>query len=194
MKRWNRASIGRLVTVATAAMGALLLFGMPAAAGGGGCYGGATEGSSQVVALAQACPTPTVVHVAPGDTVRFVNKDEFVHNVIGVGFAWGHPDDLGQGDSFSQTFDERGVYPYACWYHPGMVGAVVVGDPGASATTSATGAVEPSSSPIAAEVTTGGSNTGVVLGWVLGGILGLALGIAIGVAVRRRGSGGLPRA
>jgi plastocyanin len=192
MGKGNRRWIRRSVTLGTLAMGVLMMLGVPAVAGGGGCYGGATEGSSDVVALAQACPTPTIVHVDQGDTVRFVNKDEIVHNVIGVGFAWGHPEDLAQGDSFTHTFDAPGVYPYACWYHPGMVGAVVVGGSSASATASGAGDAEPSSSPIAAEVSTDGSNSGTVLGWILGGVLGLALGVAIGVAVRRRGSGERP--
>jgi hypothetical protein len=31
-----------------------------------------------------------------------------------------------QGDRFSVSFDEEGVYPFACTYHPGMTGAIVV--------------------------------------------------------------------
>jgi hypothetical protein len=37
-------------------------------------------------------------------------------------------DDLLEGDSIAATFDAPGVYPFACYLHPGMVGAVVVGD------------------------------------------------------------------
>ena len=187
----DRSRRARRLAISTGiATGAMLVFAVPAIAGGGGCYGGPTEGSSLTVALAQACPTPTIVHVDPGDTVRFVNKDPLVHNVIGVGFEWGHSDDLFQGDSFSQTFDTPGVYPYACWYHPGMVGAVVVGDAGSTfATNSGTGGTSDaaaSSSAVVAEITSDGSGSGAVLGWTLGGALGAVVGIAIGVIVRRR--------
>jgi plastocyanin len=186
--RYRAAGFAAVLLVAT---GTLMITGT-ALAGGGGCYGGPSAGSSSTVALAQTCPTPTIVHIDPGDTVRFVNKDPIIHNVIGVGFTWGHPDDLAQGDSFTKTFDSPGVYPYACWYHPGMVGAVVVGDASASATTSGAADPEPSASPIAANVTAGASTSGALLGSILGGLLGLALGVAIGVVARRRGSGGRP--
>jgi plastocyanin len=191
MAERNRRWIGRLLAVGAVATGAVAVLGLPAAAGGGGCYGGPTEGSSLTVALAEACPSPTIVHVGPGDTVRFVNKDPFAHNVIGVGFAWGHADDLLQGDSFKQTFDAPGVYPYACWYHPGMVGAVVVGDAGGQSTavTSTTGAVDRNPSPVAAEIDADPpGSTNAAIGWIVGGALGFAIGIGLGIALRRRPS------
>ena len=61
-----------------------------------------------------------------GAPVTFVNVDEFVHNVGGN--QWGHFDDLHGGMTFSVSFDEAGMYPFACSYHPGMTGAIVVGD------------------------------------------------------------------
>ena len=79
------------------------------------------------VELVDACPTPTILTIDPGGTVTFVNEDPFAHNVIGS--AWGHPERPQPGmTAFTATFDEPGIYPWACWYHPGMTGAIVVGD------------------------------------------------------------------
>jgi hypothetical protein len=35
---------------------------------------------------------------------------------------------MGQGEIRRFTFGETGIFPYACTFHPGMVGAVVVGN------------------------------------------------------------------
>jgi hypothetical protein len=75
------------------------------------------------------CFTPAVLYVDRGTDVTWINRDGAEHNIVGVGGTWG---DLGatllQGDSATYAFDEDGVYPYACWIHTGMVGAIVVGD------------------------------------------------------------------
>jgi len=36
-------------------------------------------------------------------------------------------DGMGRGETRRFTFGEAGIFPYACTFHPGMVGAVVVG-------------------------------------------------------------------
>jgi len=125
------------------AVGAIV--GMPAASAGGGCHSGVTEndGGGQdavTVRLVDACFTATVTTVDQGAPVTFVNMDEFVHNVGGN--QWGHFDDLHGGDAFTVSFDEAGTYPFACSYHPGMTGAIVVGD-GKGAAGAETIAVEP---------------------------------------------------
>jgi hypothetical protein len=136
--------------------------------------------------MAEACFGPSVLTVAPGTEVRFVNKDPIIHNVTAMG--WSSSGDLSEGDSFTATFEEEGTFPYACMYHPGMSGAVVVGDgqgPGsgellevgtisdASPAASATDASEPpAASPI--------------VGWTIAGGIGLLLGAGISALVRRR--------
>jgi hypothetical protein len=42
--------------------------------------------------------------------------------------SWGNADDIAEGESVAYAFDNPGVYPYFCILHPGMVGAIVVGD------------------------------------------------------------------
>jgi hypothetical protein len=71
------------------------------------------------------CFTPTVVRVAPGETVTWENLDSVDHNVYSSGFG---TETLRGGMSGSVTFDESGVFPYVCIFHPGMMGTVVVDD------------------------------------------------------------------
>ncbi len=113
------------IVIAAAFLTVLIVPAIPAAAGGG-CHTGATQGKGDTVELVDACPTPTILTIDTGGTVTFVNEDPFAHNVIGS--SWGHPEDLNQDEAFTATFAEPGVYPWACWYHPGMTGAIVVGD------------------------------------------------------------------
>ncbi len=69
---------------------------------------------------------PDPVRVAAGTTVVWSNSDLAVHNVMADDGSWGS-DYLAQGDVFSTTFDEPGVYVYICELHPprqvGIAGA-----------------------------------------------------------------------
>jgi plastocyanin len=94
---------------------------------GGGCHGAATEGTASVVTLVNACFDQTITRVPVGAKVTWANKDPMTHVVIGQGYAWGTEADLQQGDRFSTVFRAAGIYPYTCYLHPGMNGAVVVG-------------------------------------------------------------------
>jgi plastocyanin len=187
----------RLALAATLVLAAIAVPAMPASAGGGGCYGGATQGTGTTVFLAEACPTPDILRVDPGATVTFTNKDPYAHNIIGV--QWGHYDDLNQGDSFTATFDKPGVYPYACWYHQGMTGAIVVGSgmgAGNGQTVSTAAEIAPSPSTVAAGTGADAQaaaaspaptdGAGKTMGWVGGGAIGLVLGAGAVLGVRRR--------
>jgi plastocyanin len=161
------------------------------AGGGGGCYGPASDGSGTRAVIEELCFTPTVLHVDPGSTVTWVNRDRGIpHTVTGANRAWGSPEELRLGDEATFRFDRNGVYPYYCVYHPGMSGAVVVGDGSGSGVAGTTGVeLVAESSPVSAtsertEPAAGGPGT---LAWAIGG---LALGIVAGgfgaLALRRR--------
>ena len=143
--------------------------------GGGGCHRaglGITDETGTTVQMMDACFTPTVLRVAQGDSVRFVNRDPMVHNVTAN--DWGHWDDMYEGDRYTASFDDEGIFPFACTYHPGMTGAIVVGDGGTGDTApvaAAAAAVDPPS---------GGA------GWLAPGIGGVAIGLACGYALARR--------
>ncbi|HEX5948986.1 MAG TPA: plastocyanin/azurin family copper-binding protein [Actinomycetota bacterium] len=162
------------------------------ASAGGGCHEGATQGEGDTVAMADLCFTPSVLRVDPGTEVTFVNRDLTTHNVSANG--WGHFEDMAKGDGFRATFEEEGVYPYACMYHAGMTGAVVVGD-GAGAGSGAPVTVAPlttaaqeassQSSKASAPAATAGDGTSAV-GWAIGGAGGFVIGAAAAMMVRRR--------
>ena len=165
------------------------IVGMPAASAGSGCHSGVTENDAGgqdavTVRLVDACFTATVTTVDQGAPVTFVNMDEFVHNVGGN--EWGHFDDLHGGDAFTVSFDEAGTYPFACSYHPGMTGAIVVGDGKgvASAETIAVEPFEPAPTTVTRVVT---RSEGVPTGFLLlAGALGALLGAGLASLRRTR--------
>lgn len=102
----------------------------PPAVAGGSCRGGEfTDTRTTEVEMTLGCFSPTVARVDPGDTVTFVNNDSMMHAVGGVTNVFGDMHtQVSAGKSVSYRFDEEGVYPYVCILHPGMGGALVVGD------------------------------------------------------------------
>jgi plastocyanin len=129
------------------ALGTLVLVpvlgqGLASASGGGGCGRPVTDAKGTGVDIRDFCFSPTILRVSTGETVTFTNVDPFPHSVLGANATWG--DYAGfKKKSVTYRFSEPGVYPYVCTYHPGMVGAVVVGDGvgGAIGTSTADGPV-----------------------------------------------------
>jgi plastocyanin len=185
-----RGTTIRGVLVATVATAALVgPWSVPAGAGGG-CHKPLSAGQGDTVTMAEACFTPSILRVDPGSEVRFVNKDAITHNVSANG--WSSMDDMSQGDDFLMTFSEPGVYPFACTYHPGMVGAVVVADGlGAGTGSNVAGATTLARSDAtgeAAPASTRRDPATPAAGWLAGGAVGLALGAGAALAWRRRGA------
>ena len=106
-------------------LAATVLAAAPASAGGG-CHAPATEARGSTVALSDLCFSPTVLRVAPGSEVTFVNRDTITHPLSRPGGDW-YWDGAG-GARTTVRLDEAGTYPFFCYAHPGMVGVVVVGD------------------------------------------------------------------
>lgn len=69
---------------------------------------------------------PANITVRAGSIVRWVNGDTVPHRIqfddkhISASFI------LAPSDSWSQKFDEPGIYPYICLIHPEMHGTVIV--------------------------------------------------------------------
>ncbi|HXF56439.1 MAG TPA: right-handed parallel beta-helix repeat-containing protein [Actinomycetota bacterium] len=85
------------------------------------------------VAIGDNVFLPQVVHVEPGDTVRWVHRGFRTHTVTSDTGLF-DSGDLHGGDAYSFTFTKEGVYVYHCRHHgaPGKVGQwgqVVVGTP-----------------------------------------------------------------
>ena len=170
---------------------AVVVLGMPGAAlAGGGCHSGVTQNDAAgekatTVRMIDACFSASVTTVDPGTEVAFVNSDfGLIHNVGGNG--WGNFEDMTKGDAFSATFDEAGIYPFACQYHPGMTGAIVVGD-GTGTGSGANIMVEPFSPPAPETVTrVVTKEEGIPAGLgVAAGVVGLALGGGIAFGLLR---------
>ncbi len=172
---------------------AAVVLGMPGAAlAGGGCHGGVTQNDARdqkvaTVRMVDACFTATVTSVDPGTPVTFANTDLGVTHNVG-GNSWGHFEDMIEGDAFTVTFDEAGIYPFACNYHPGMTGAIVVGDgTGAGAGEKITVQPFEATSPkVIGSVVT--EDAGLPIGALVAvGLGGLALGIGLMLWIRRLG-------
>jgi len=121
MRRW-------LLVLAVVAVSSGGFLAAPAGAGGGPHCPGMTDEATNTVGLAMNCFVPTITRIQAGEEVRFINKDAVPHTVTGTLLTWGDTSELDLRDEVSYRFDEDGIYPYTCIIHPGMVGAIVVGD------------------------------------------------------------------
>ncbi len=154
MATMTRSRILRSITWSVMAlvlggMGAIV--GAAPASAGGSCHSDATAARGTAVFIDQLCFGPTVLYAKPGATVTWTNKDTIGHTVTGLGFGWGSSSDLFQNGVYSHVFAAPGIYPYACIIHPGMVGAVVVGNAASPVVVGSVAAVVP---PAAAPSTT----------------------------------------
>jgi plastocyanin len=181
-----RQRIGRGLATGVGLALATLAFvpGVAGASGGGGCGGPVTDGAGTTVEIKDFCFGPTILRVATGDTITFVNSDRTPHTVLGANGAWGSYDALKHGREATYGFSEAGVYPYVCTWHSGMVGAVVVGDGvgGAIDTTTAAGPVTLASALRGgvqnAETRSAGPDAGYGLWVAIASVAGLLVGTA----------------
>ena len=102
----------------------------PTSAGAGGyCVSDpVTDRRGHDVDVKGDCFFPNVIRVEAGESVTWTNYDSHPHTVTGVGLWGSGHAELATGDEVTYSFDEEGVYLYSCLLHPGMVGAVIVGD------------------------------------------------------------------
>ena len=147
------------------------------AVAGGGCHSAGLESAKPVakttVDMEGMCFLPGVITVDPGTTVRFTNYDDLAHVVVGTG--WGARTEVAPGEGVEQRFEEPGTYAYSCYLHPGMNGAVVVGQAAAAARTPV--APSPAAPGPAALAASSTAADGVDLGMLaLGGLGGAVFG------------------
>ena len=127
MREWRIRRV-LMVGAGLALVALALVPGVAGASGGGGCGGPVTDGAGTTVEIEDFCFGPTILRVAPGESVTFVNLDRSPHTVLGANATWGGYDALKKGHEATYEFAEAGVFPYVCTWHLGMVGAIVVGD------------------------------------------------------------------
>jgi plastocyanin len=191
MKSWLIRSV--VVLVLASPLGVLIS--AQAAAGGGFCRGvPVTDTSTDRAFMADNCFTPTIVRIDVGQSVTWTNKDGTPHVVAGANASWGSYDEIGQGGRTTIRFTRSGVYPYFCIIHPGMIGAVVVGDgeasQGSSSAVIPVGGVTPSSGTTvqapAAPASVASTEDGSSVGWKAAAIAGFAM-FAAAAALLARG-------
>lgn len=78
--------------------------------------------------------TPDTTNIEVGKTVIWTNNDSTVHTVHSIGAGPLNSGNLNPGDSYSQTFTEKGTYEYQCNIHPSMRGRVIVVEPAQTTT------------------------------------------------------------
>jgi plastocyanin len=201
------ARVARLL--ALPALLALGVLNAPAVSAGNPCFHGfemppSSTGPGTDIKLMPCAFVPTVTVIAEGESVNFVNGPEYTHLVTGAVQEWGSAEtEIQPNQTVTYTFDEAGVFPYACALHPGMSGAIVVGDledavaagaagsvtSGGSTDTSAGGTTQAQTdeSTVAETATTQSTAVGTLALVGLGTGAGIVVGsAAIWLAMRRR--------
>ena len=73
--------------------------------------------------------SPSTLTVSVGDSVLWTNNHSTTHTATSTDTpeAW-EDDNISPGATFQVTFNNAGVFPYDCAYHPSMTGTITVGD------------------------------------------------------------------
>jgi plastocyanin len=99
---------------------------------GGGAQKPSGGGQTVEVSMKDIAFDPASITVNKGDTVTWTNDESIGHDVTktdgpGPDFSSGDPGAMGEGDTFSQTFDTPGEIKYECTVHaPSMSGTITV--------------------------------------------------------------------
>lgn len=90
--------------------------------------GGPTAASSATVEIERSRYLPDEIDVAAGGSIAFVNLDPVDHTVTAADDSTLSFDSgaYGEGESFTQRFDEVGTYNFFCEIHPTMRATVTV--------------------------------------------------------------------
>ena len=84
--------------------------------------------------LIDSCFSPTVLHINKGDSVKWINYDDALHNIVSGTPNEGHngifaSTILETKQSFEFNFElDNSIQSYFCSIHPWMVGYIVIGD------------------------------------------------------------------
>lgn len=74
---------------------------------------------------------PALLKIKPGDSVKWINEDDRRHPIAGIPGRGTNDKELFSqpippGGSWSHTFKKAGEFPYFCYIHYVMMGAVIV--------------------------------------------------------------------
>lgn len=75
------------------------------------------------VTIASLAFNPATLTIKRGTTVTWTNNDSVSHQIKSASF---NSDILSQGQSYSMTFNDAGIFDYSCAIHPAMTGQLIV--------------------------------------------------------------------
>ena len=105
-------------------VGAMLLAGCAANASGAST---AAPVDTNTVQMAKSYVfAPTAIRVATGETVSWVNDDNFTHTVRVSGPTLWQSQAIAPGERASYALTEPGDYAFECTLHPSMKGTIIV--------------------------------------------------------------------
>jgi plastocyanin len=84
-----------------------------------------TSGTSAKVTISGFAFNPAQLEITVGTTVTWDNNDQATHTVTARDNSF-NSGDMPFGTSFSNTFEQSGVFEYYCQYHSYMVGKITV--------------------------------------------------------------------
>src|SRR3954470_18833765 len=84
------------------------------------------QATSYIVNVYPSSYSPNYLQIAPGDSVYWVNQDDFEHSVTSANNLWSPGYLYGYQDVFGLTFPGSGTYSYYCQFD-GFTGTIVVG-------------------------------------------------------------------
>lgn len=87
---------------------------------------GMTGATTHDVDIADFAFSPASLTIQVGDTVRWTNMGSFTHTVDSTDGGPLDSGDLGNGETYSYTFETEGTFPYECIYHGSMQGTITV--------------------------------------------------------------------
>lgn len=67
--------------------------------------------------------SPSLLNIKPGTTVTWTNSDAAQHSIKFAAFT---SENLSEGESFSYTFNDSGIFEYSCSIHSSMTGKIIV--------------------------------------------------------------------
>ena len=85
---------------------------------------GVTQGANDIW-ISNMAFGPSSKTITVGTTITWTNQDAVGHNVTSTSGLFGSST-LGQGGTFSFTFNTAGTFNYKCTIHPSMTGTIIV--------------------------------------------------------------------
>lgn len=119
------APLAAVVLIGTGVMSMLWNQSPAASAASQSAAAPSTASVDSAVTIADFAFAPPEITVEVGGTVTWTNQDGFAHTVDSADDSF-VSDHIGQGVTFSHTFDAAGTFTYICGIHPSMAGTVIV--------------------------------------------------------------------